>query len=60
MPKQLPEYLKMKYISYMIYPEAGSINKLTVNNGRLILIWGDEEEEFLEGSHQAVNIMSII
>jgi len=56
----LTEYLKKKNISYMICPEAGSVNKLTVNNGRLILIWGDEEEEILEDSHQTVNIMNII
>ena len=56
----LTEYLKKKDISFMTCPEAGSINKLAVSNGRLILIWRDEEEEFLECSHQAVNIMSII
>ena len=56
----LTEYLKKKDIPYMICPAAGSVNKLTVNNGRLILIWGDEEEEILEDSHQTVNIMNII
>jgi len=56
----LTEYLKKKDIPYMICPEAGSVNKLAVNNGRLILIWRDEEENLLGDYHQAINTMNII
>ena len=58
--KILMEHLKHNDVSYVICPEADSIDKLDMRNSRLILVWREEEEKLLGDCHKAVNLMNII
>ena len=56
----LKEYLKHQDLLFEVCPEAGFGAITDLNNSRLILIWREEEENLLDGCHQAVNLMNII
>ena len=56
----LMEHLKHKGVSFVIYLDADSIDKLNVQKGRLILVWREEEEIILDGHYKTINLMNII
>jgi DNA-binding MarR family transcriptional regulator len=56
----LMEYLKHQDLLFEVCPKADSIDKLDMQNSRMILVWREEEEKLLGDCHKAVNLMNII
>ena len=55
----ISQHLKKNKVKYRCYPDAASIDKPAGKN-RLVLIWRPEEEESLNKSHQAVNVLNML
>ncbi len=55
----ITRHLEQNKTTYVCYPDAESINEPAGNN-RLVLIWRPEEEESLNKSYRAVNVLSML